>query len=232
MLDLDKVSEKGGVYLLRDLDGHPAYAGQSKNLWKRLRDHLVDQRSGVVSEVLLDVYEVREVVIWYQFEPSALPFEADNNDDSIIKTLDVMEAALIKDFEPRWNRAKGNRREINPPKVKLTLDNCDLRLAIEEAELEERCKPLHRIEAKLLHLLRAVRRVRVSGKAPTAKRALKEHASDLVEICEHGLERRRSLSRSRTEGPHLEFDIEANDAHTHRPADGTNADADSPRQSQ
>ena len=110
MFALDRVRKAPGVYLLLDLDRKPAYAGQSSNLWKRLRDHLVDQRSDVVTDVLLDVYEVREVVIWYHIKELALPLRTDDNFDRDVmakrQPLGVMEAAVIASLEPRWNRKK------------------------------------------------------------------------------------------------------------------------------
>src|SRR5947209_2711651 len=166
MFWLDAVKKAPGVYLLLDLDSEPVYAGQTTNLWKRLRDHLVNQRSDVITDVLLDVYEVREVVIWYRIEELELPLRTDDDDDPEVlakrEPLDVMESAIIKQFKPRWNRAKGRFRGMDLPG--LTLDNCDQRIAVlGESELVERTRPIRRIEAKLLHLLRAVRKASVSG---------------------------------------------------------------------
>jgi len=193
MLWLHAVNKAPGVYLLLDLDCQPVYAGQASNLWKRLRDHLVNQRSDVITDVLLDVYEVREVVIWYRIEELELPLRTDDDDDPDVlakrEPLDVMESAIIKHFRPRWNRARGRFRGIDLPK--LTLDNCDQRIAVvSEAELVERTRPIRRIEAKLLHLLRAVRKASVSGESRRAMMGLKQHATDLRSLCQPGPRRR------------------------------------------
>jgi hypothetical protein len=193
MLWLDTVKKAPGVYLMLDLDSEPAYAGQTTNLWKRLRDHLVNQRSDVITDVLLDVYEVREVVIWYRIEELELPLRTDDDDNPEVlakrEPLDVMESAIIKHFKPRWNRAKGRFRGMDLPG--LTLDNCDQRIPIlSEAELVERTRPIRRIEAKLLHLLRAVRKASVSGESRRVMAGLRQHATDLRGLCQHGPRRR------------------------------------------
>jgi hypothetical protein len=223
MSALDDVRKAPGVYLLLDLDGEPAYAGQSSNLWKRLRDHLVDQRSDVVTDVLLDVYEVREVVIWYHIKELALPLRTDDDHDPDVmakrQPLEAMEAALMR-RKPRWNRKKSRWSGLEA--CELTYDNCDLRLPIiSDAELGERQKRLRRIEAKLLHLLRAVRKASVSGEPRKALWGLMQHASDLHNICKQGLNRGGRASAQSMPNLPLEFDRESNPTHAHRTARGT-----------
>jgi hypothetical protein len=175
-----------------------------------------------VTDVLLDVYEVREVAIWYHIEEWSLPLRTDDDHDPDViakrQPLGVMEASLMK-LKPRWNRAKSRWRGVEP--CELTLANCDLLIPIVgDAELGERRKPLRRIEAKLLHLLRAVRKASVSGERHTALWGLMQHASDLHDICKHGLNRRKRASEPSISGTLLELDHESDEAEIHRPTDG------------
>ena len=48
-------------------------------------------------------------------------------------------------------------------------------------ELSVRRQPLERIEAKLLHLIRAVRKAKISGASPGVRQALARHAEELGE---------------------------------------------------
>jgi hypothetical protein len=150
-----------------------------------------------VTDVLLDIYEVRSIVIWFHLKRPTLDINIDEVIDWDVKAklepLDLMEAAVMREFQPRWNRAKARWKAASP---KLTLDNCDLQFSIiSDAEAAARSYQIRRIEAKLLHLLRAVRKASVSGHSRKALWGLRQHSDDLVRICEHGDERTQSLAK-------------------------------------
>jgi GIY-YIG catalytic domain len=185
MIDLDRVKKAPGVYLMLDLDDKPVYAGQADNLSRRMRDHLISQKSDVVTDGLLDVYEVRSVAIWYRITEFALPLGTDDEDeeDLLAKrlSLDEMEAALIRRYQPRWNRSKPT---YAGPIPSLTVDNRDDIIELVEGdELRVRKDALRRIETKLIHLLRAVRKATISGSTRQVRKALVLHACELIGCC-------------------------------------------------
>jgi len=161
---LSEVRQTPGVYLLVDLDGEAAYVGQSGKLRTRLIQHFVRQDSSVTSDGLLDVYEVWKIKGWYV--PPA--------------SLDEQGGVLFTAFQPRWNR----RRLLSAPLAPngdLPVPDFEIAL-IDETDLEVRRVPLQRIENKLLHLVRATRKARISGASSSVKRALGLHASELQRL--------------------------------------------------
>jgi hypothetical protein len=156
-----------GVYLLIDLDEKPLYVGKSGKLRDRLDQHFVRQDSIATADGLLDIYDVLRVCVWYcERDPNA--------------SLDAFEAALYRRFPPRWNRAVP---AFSGPLPDLALKNVDRVIGILDSpeELAVRRQPLERIEAKLLHLLRAVRKAKISGASTGVRQALSRHAEELGE---------------------------------------------------
>lgn len=189
MFPLERVKKAPGVYLMLDLDHAPVYAGQATNLHKRLKEHFVNQRTDVLTDVLLDIYEVRCVLVWYAVEAFALPFEPEDtlNEDVRAKShsLDILEAALLREHKPRWNRGKKPYAGSLPV---LNERNADLEVSlIDPQELELRRDAKQRIETKLLHMLRAIRKVRISGGSRTVRFGLIQHAVELLQLCRKGI---------------------------------------------
>jgi hypothetical protein len=184
MDNLDSVQRVPGVYLMLDLDEKPIYAGKSTNVRKRLKDHLIRQRSDVVTDGLLDVYEVRSVLIWFQSEACALPLVHEDS-GGFFDHLDILESAVIRQFKPRWNRSKHN---WDGPIPTLSLDNPDRRIEVIETPeaLAVRQERTERLQNRLLHMLRALRKARVSGASPKVLHALSLHALELSKMAERG----------------------------------------------
>jgi hypothetical protein len=158
--------DEPGVYLLVDLDDKPLYAGKSEKIRKRMRQHFVSQNSSVTSDGLLDLFEVLRVHVWYC--------------DSM--RLDACETALHHQFAPSWNRAPARSEEdMNHSTLQGSADVV-IDLIQSPEELALRREPLERIEAKLLHLVRGVRKAKISGTSPGIDRALYLHAEELVEL--------------------------------------------------
>ena len=137
-----------GVYLLLDLDEQPLYVGQSKYLRKRLTQHFIRQNSDVVADGLLDIYDVLKISVWYAHARSELFPEHEEAFLERMEPLDILEAAVYKQFEPRWNRAKPI--SWAGPMPTLTLENADACIDMLDSreELDMRRRPLERIEAK------------------------------------------------------------------------------------
>jgi hypothetical protein len=95
-----------GVYVLFDLDKQALYAGQSKTLRSRLEQHFIRQDSSATADGLLDIYDVLTVAVWYAYPKYELFREEDDSARERMEPLDILEAAICKQFEPRWNRAK------------------------------------------------------------------------------------------------------------------------------
>ena len=154
-----------GVYLLVDLDEKPLYVGQSGKLRGRLEQHFIRQDSSTTADGLLDIYDVLRIYVWYAERDPAAP-------------LDALEAALYQRFPPRWDRAVP---AFSGPLPDLRLDNADITIGILDSpeQLAVRREPLERIEAKLLHLLRAVRKAKIWGASPAVRQALARHAEEL-----------------------------------------------------
>jgi hypothetical protein len=165
-----RVRNTPGVYVLFDLDERPLYVGKSGKLRGRLEQHFIRQDSSATADGLLDIYDVLRVAVWYA--------EGD---------LDAYEAAAYRQFPPRWNRAVPEWSGQLPT---LTLDNADVVVGILDSpeEVAVRRQPLERIEAKLLHLIRAVRKAKISGASPAIRRALHRHAEELGELFRSGLD--------------------------------------------
>jgi hypothetical protein len=188
MIDLRSVKQAPGVYLMLDLDEHPVYAGQSGNVRKRLRKHLIYQNSDVVADGRLDLYEVRSVLIWYRTEDSTLPLDFD--DSQILQhPLDVLEAAVCRQFNPRWNRSVPT---WSGPIPSLSLSSPHQRIEVLESEaLDLHRRRAERMENRLWHMLRALRNARVSGASARVFEALYLHARDLAELSKGELELRQ-----------------------------------------
>jgi hypothetical protein len=166
-----------GVYLLIDLDEKPLYVGKSGKLRDRLEQHFIRQDSSATADGLLDIYDVKLVVAWYADREPVFPLEA-------------YESAAYLKFPPRWNRAVPVHSDSLP---ELTIENADVAIGILNSaeELAVRGQALERIEAKLLHLLRAVRKAKISGASPGVRRALARHAQELSELFDRLLDRAR-----------------------------------------
>jgi hypothetical protein len=163
-----------GAYLLLDLDERPLYVGSSKNVRNRLVQHFIRQDSSAAADGVLDPYEVLRVVVWYA--------------DGML--TNALEAALYHRFRPRWNRA------IPPsptPLPTLTLDNADVVVEVQDTpeQLALRREPLERIEAKLFHLLRAVRKAKIAGASDGTYNALALHSGELHTLFQDTLSRPR-----------------------------------------
>lgn len=165
-----RVRNAPGVYVLFDLDELPLYVGKSGKLRGRLEQHFIRQDSSATADGLLDIYDVLRVAVWYA--------EGD---------LDAYEAAAYRQFPPRWNRAVP---EWSGPLPTLNLENADVVVGILDSpeEVAVRRQPLERNEAKLLHLIRAVRKAKISGASPAIRKALHRHAEELGELLKGGLD--------------------------------------------
>src|SRR5262249_15986474 len=84
-------------------------------------------------------------------------------------------------FKPRWNRQApawaGPLPEISLEEAALII-----RLVDSDEELRIRRQSVLRIEAKLFHMLRALRKARVSGASPAILRALETHSKELLRL--------------------------------------------------
>jgi hypothetical protein len=171
-----------GIYLLLDIDMNPLYAGKSKHLRTRIEQHFVRQDSSATADGLLDIYDVVKVVVWYAYPKYQLFVEEDASVKERMQPLDILEAAVCKQFEPRWNRAKPVTWA--GPMPKLTIEDADIVVGILDSpeQIAVRREPLERIEAKLLHLMRATRKAKISGASPAVRRALFRHAEELVAL--------------------------------------------------
>lgn len=168
VVDLGKVDERPGVHLFLDVDGEALYAGQTTQMRSRLEQHLVRQDSSATADGLLDPFEIVTVVGWYL-----------DDDKDRRKFL----AAIRNQYDPRWNR--GVISEAGPLPT-VSLDSADFQIAFQsQAQRDALLVPLVRIEAKLLHLLRATRKARISGSSNSVREALSVHAAELQDQFRH-----------------------------------------------
>jgi excinuclease UvrABC nuclease subunit len=178
------IRNTAGVYLLLDLDGVPLYAGQSKHLRGRLEQHFIRQDSSATADGLLDIYDVLQVVVWYAYPKYELFAEDDASAQERMEPLDILEAAVVQRYSPPWNRAK--TVAWAGPMPDLTIDNADVVVGILDSpeQVAVRREPLERIEAKLLHLIRAVRKAKISGASRGVRAALTRHGEELLALLE------------------------------------------------
>ena len=69
---IQRGSQRPGVYLLFDLDDRPLYVGKSGTLRSRLEQHFIRQDSSATADGLLDIYDVLRVSVWYA-DPGRCP---------------------------------------------------------------------------------------------------------------------------------------------------------------
>jgi hypothetical protein len=156
-----------GVYLLVDLDERPLYVGQSRKLRDRLVQHFILQNSSVTANGLLDLYDILRVYVWY-----CAP-----------EDIKAFEAAIYIKVAPRWNRETPSWAG---PLPNVDLATADLAIDIIDSPLllAVRREPLERVEAKLFHLLRAVRKAKISGASDAVREALTRHVHELTRLIE------------------------------------------------
>lgn len=145
-----------GVYCLFDLDGEPAYAGQTSKLRSRLRQHFIRQDSSVVSYGRLDIWDIAFVDWW-------------NTQD----TGRAEQTLLIK-HRPYLNFDS----EINGPSGTVPINIEDPEGTIElvsEEELQFRSDPYNRSKQKLEHIHRMLDKIKLSGHSDDTKKTLFEH---------------------------------------------------------
>jgi hypothetical protein len=165
MPGFEQVRNVPGVYLLTDLDDRALYAGRSLRVRTRLQQHFIRQNSSATADGLLDLYDVLCVYVWYCDAVDLVAFET----------------AIYSTHNPRWNRAVP-RYEGTLPDVRLDTVDSVIGILDQPEQLAVRRDLLERTEAKLLHLLRAVRKARISGASPEIHMALQAHAQELIDL--------------------------------------------------
>jgi hypothetical protein len=185
MPDFSKVKNIPGVYLMQDMDGNSLYAGKGKRVRRRLERHFYRQDSSVTADGLLDIYEVSKIFVWYAEQQFALPFKLPD-DQGRRGTLELLEVAIYKRFKPRLNRSE---LKCGGPLPELIRENADVTIELVTAtEMESGRDPMQRIEGKLLHMLRALRKARVSGASQGVKTALVQLSKELHHLCQESLQ--------------------------------------------
>jgi len=155
-------TETPGVYCLFDLDGVPAYAGQSSKLRSRLRQHFVRQDSSVVSYGRLDIWDIAYIDWWKTTE------------------RDRAEQSLLAHYRPYLNF--GNELEDGQLASPIDIDEPDgVIQLVSEDEREFRSEPYNRTKQKLEHLSRMVDKIKLAGHSDDTKRTLYEHQRILQE---------------------------------------------------
>jgi excinuclease UvrABC nuclease subunit len=164
---------ESGVYCMFDLDGEPAYAGQTSNLRSRLRQHFIRQDSSVVSYGRLDIWDIAFVEWWTTSE------------------TDLAENVLISEYQPYLNFESGNESPTDTIPIDVETPGGTLQL-VSEDELEFRSEPYNRSKQKLEHLLRMIDKIKLAGHSEDTKRTVYEHQRILEENISQflGVERR------------------------------------------
>ena len=145
-----------GVYCMLDLDGEPAYAGQTSNLRSRLKQHFIRQDSSVVSYGRLDIWDIACVDWW----------KTPNKNQA--------EKALLSKYQPYLNFDA----EISAPTktAVIDLENPDGTIElVSKEELEFRSEPYNRSKQKLEHILRMMDKIKLAGHSKDTKETLYEH---------------------------------------------------------
>ena len=151
-----------GIYCMFDLDGEPAYAGQTSKLRSRLRQHFIRQDSSVVSYGRLDIWDIAFVDWW-------------STPDT-----DQAEKVLLSEYRPYLNFDA----EISAPSetTSIDLNNPDGTMElVSEEELVFRSDPYNRSKQKLEHLLRMMDKIKLAGHSEDTKKTLYEHKRILSE---------------------------------------------------
>lgn len=155
-------TETPGVYCLFDLDGVPAYAGQSSKLRSRLRQHFVRQDSSVVSYGRLDIWDIAYIDWWETSE------------------RDRAEQLLLSHYTPYLNFDHEIEGVQNASSIDVDDPDGVIQL-VSEDEREFRSEPYNRTKQKLEHLSRMVDKIRLAGHSDDTKRTLYEHHRILQE---------------------------------------------------
>jgi hypothetical protein len=154
--------KKPGVYCMFDLDGEPAYAGQTGNLRSRLKQHFVRQDSSVVSYGRLDIWDIHRVEWW------------------MVEETDEGEQVLLSDYQPYLNFEDEISSSTQPDVIELKDPDGVLELITEE-ELEFRSEPYNRTKQKLEHLTRMIDKIRLAGHSEETRKTVYQHQRILRE---------------------------------------------------
>lgn len=155
--DLKEVPDSSGVYCFYDIYGEPIYVGETSNLRDRLRQHLANQNSSVVTYGKLDPLDVWKAEYWCTDRES----KAENQ--------------LKKEFEPKINTEKPERAKnvVDPESPKATFH------VIEKEEAESRKEPHRRAKQKLSHLDAVVKKLDMGDHDEKTERKVYLHLEEL-----------------------------------------------------
>lgn len=133
-VNLSAAPTSAGVYCLIDLDGRPAYVGQTgSSIRQRLRQHLIRQTSSVTSSGRLDPWDIAEVRWWQTDSPKRA------------------EQFLLEEVDPYLNTK--SERTAGDEQVEVDLDNPDGETELASGDtLDERREPYRRAKRKMDHL--------------------------------------------------------------------------------
>ncbi|WP_157690771.1 GIY-YIG nuclease family protein [Haloplanus rallus] len=145
-----------------DLDNRPAYAGQSSNLRRRLRQHFIRQDSSVSSYGRLDLWDIVSVSWW------------------TTKQTDQAEQELLDYFQPYLNFPA--KSDMQTQQGKFNLKESDGTFALmSEDEQAFRQQPYNRVKQKIEHINRMVDKIKYANHSDDTRRTLYEHKRILEE---------------------------------------------------
>lgn len=168
-----------GVYALCDLDNVPIYVGQSKDgLRARVRRHLTSERSDVIANRQIDVWEVAYVWAWPVGHPNQ---------------LDALEAWLFYKFDREKTLMNGSRPE-KPRRLAFDLPEQVTIQVLPDAERALRLRPELRMPRQIHQLSQLVDYVLTVKDATHLRASLRAHFERLTCYYEKFLESARPPS--------------------------------------
>ncbi|WP_081638655.1 GIY-YIG nuclease family protein [Salinarchaeum sp. Harcht-Bsk1] len=161
-MNLSSIPTESGVYCMFDLDGAPAYAGQTSNIRSRLRQHFIRQDSSVSSYGRLDPWDIASVSWW------------------TTERCDPAEQELLTTFQPYLNFSAES--DTPPLSTDISLDSPDGTFALmSDQEQEFRRQPYNRVKQKMEHINRMVDKIKYADHSDDTRRTLYEHKRILEE---------------------------------------------------
>src|ERR1700733_741555 len=180
-VQMKKLTDKIGVYVLCDLDGVPIYVGQSvAGIRGRARRHLTSARSDIIANRQVDPWEIAFV--------QAYPAKAAGD-------IPLLEASLFEAFNKRKPLMNGSIPVANSPLLKKLPDPAETIQIMPDDEIKVRKDPALRLPRQIEHIGRLVDQILTVKDSPQLRRSLAAHFERLDEYRRAFLEAGKPVTR-------------------------------------
>jgi hypothetical protein len=197
-VQMKKLTDDIGVYVLCDLDGVPIYVGQSvKGIRGRARRHLTSARSDIIANRQVDPWEIAFV--------QAYPAKS-------VDDIPLLEASLFETLNKRKALMNGSVPVAKPPLLKKLPDPAEIIQIMPNEEINVRKDPALRLPRQIEHIGRLVDHILTVKDSPQLRRSLAAHFERLDEYRQAFLKAGSTVTRPAGEDEDEDEDDTAEDS--------------------